>query len=141
MLLSNRPCYHAGQCKNYGGSVVGRSTECVCLLCPCKTYKILAWNYRFDFTSTSQSCRIELPRHHLTVLLLFTMSSPTNNSAWTIPSSASKVSDLTKQTKDIPTPGPNQVLVKLTAASLNFRDVLISTRSPYCNSTVILLKP
>ncbi|KAF2830074.1 alcohol dehydrogenase superfamily, zinc-containing protein [Ophiobolus disseminans] len=59
------------------------------------------------------------------------MSSQTQNTAWTIPSSASKVSDLTKQIFAIPSPGPNQVLVKITAASLNFRDVLISTRSRY----------
>jgi NADPH:quinone reductase-like Zn-dependent oxidoreductase len=60
------------------------------------------------------------------------MSSPATNIAWTIPASASKVSDLVKTTRAIPTPGPNQILVKLTAASLNFRDFLISTRSPYC---------
>jgi NADPH:quinone reductase-like Zn-dependent oxidoreductase len=54
----------------------------------------------------------------------------TENAAWTIPSSASKVSDLTKLSRAIPTPGPGQVLVKLTAASLNFRDLLIATRSP-----------
>lgn len=59
------------------------------------------------------------------------MPAATTNVAWTIPTTASKVSDLTKKSRDIPTPGPNQVLVKLTAASLNYRDVLISTRSPY----------
>ncbi|CAG5158200.1 uncharacterized protein ALTATR162_LOCUS5034 [Alternaria atra] len=58
------------------------------------------------------------------------MATSTSNQAWTIPSSASKVTDLTKQTKPVPTPGPKQVLVRMTAASLNFRDVLISTRSP-----------
>jgi NADPH:quinone reductase-like Zn-dependent oxidoreductase len=59
------------------------------------------------------------------------MPSSTTNVAWTIPSTASKVSDLTKQSRDIPEPGPKQILVQLTAASLNFRDVLIATRSPY----------
>lgn len=54
----------------------------------------------------------------------------TENVAWTIPSGASKVSDLTKLSRAIPTPGPGQVLVKLTAASLNFRELLIATRSP-----------
>jgi NADPH:quinone reductase-like Zn-dependent oxidoreductase len=58
------------------------------------------------------------------------MSSPTTYTAWTIPATASKVSDLKKQTKNIPTPGPTQVLIKMTAASLNYRDVLISSRSP-----------
>lgn len=60
------------------------------------------------------------------------MSTPATNTAWTIPLNASKVSDLTKQTREIPTPGPNQVLVKLTGASLNYRDFLISTRAPHC---------
>lgn len=58
------------------------------------------------------------------------MAGPTSNTAYTIPTSASSVSDLTKVSKDIPTPGPNQVLIKITAATLNFRDLLISTRSP-----------
>ncbi|CAO2651228.1 Nn.00g095250.m01.CDS01 [Neocucurbitaria sp. VM-36] len=58
------------------------------------------------------------------------MPSPPTNTAWTIPSTASAVIHLSKQSKPIPTPGPSQVLVKLTAASLNFRDVLISIRSP-----------
>jgi NADPH:quinone reductase-like Zn-dependent oxidoreductase len=54
-----------------------------------------------------------------------------SNSAWTIPLSASSTNDLIKIDKPIPIPGPNQVLVKITAAALNFRDVLISSRSPY----------
>lgn len=58
------------------------------------------------------------------------MSTPTSNPAWTIPSHASTVQHLTKLNKDIPAPGPKQVLIKLTAASLNFRDFLISTRNP-----------
>jgi NADPH:quinone reductase-like Zn-dependent oxidoreductase len=56
--------------------------------------------------------------------------SPYTYTAWTIPSHASKVSDLQKQTRNIPTPGPKQVLLKMSAASLNYRDVLISSRSP-----------
>jgi NADPH:quinone reductase-like Zn-dependent oxidoreductase len=58
------------------------------------------------------------------------MTTSTYNQAWTIPSTSSKVIHLVKQTRHIPTPGPKQVLVKMAAASLNFRDVLISTRSP-----------
>ncbi|KAH7359907.1 hypothetical protein BKA66DRAFT_221596 [Pyrenochaeta sp. MPI-SDFR-AT-0127] len=58
------------------------------------------------------------------------MAVPSTNIAWTIPASASAISDLTKVSKDIPTPGPNQVLVKLNAATLNFRDILVVTRSP-----------
>ncbi|KAF1944219.1 hypothetical protein EJ02DRAFT_432542 [Clathrospora elynae] len=58
------------------------------------------------------------------------MASNPTNIAWIIPSTATKVSDLTKLIRDIPTPGPNQVLIKMTAASLNYRDILISTRSP-----------
>jgi NADPH:quinone reductase-like Zn-dependent oxidoreductase len=50
--------------------------------------------------------------------------------AYTIPLSASSVTHLTKLTRPIPTPGPKQVLVKITAASLNYRDVLIASRSP-----------
>jgi NADPH:quinone reductase-like Zn-dependent oxidoreductase len=61
----------------------------------------------------------------------FKMAATTKNQAWTIPSHASKVQDLTKLEKSIPAPGPNQVLIKITAASLNFRDILISTRSPH----------
>ncbi|KAI4632372.1 uncharacterized protein J4E87_001844 [Alternaria ethzedia] len=58
------------------------------------------------------------------------MSTPTTYTAWTVPAAATKLSDLRKQEKTIPTPGPKQVLLKMTAASLNYRDVLISTRSP-----------
>jgi NADPH:quinone reductase-like Zn-dependent oxidoreductase len=58
------------------------------------------------------------------------MTAPTTYAAWTIPAIATNISDLTRQEKHIPTPGPKQVLLKMTAASLNYRDVLISTRSP-----------
>jgi NADPH:quinone reductase-like Zn-dependent oxidoreductase len=58
------------------------------------------------------------------------MATPSTYTAWTIPSHASKVTDLTKQSRPIPTPGPKQVLLKMTAATLNYRDVLIAIRSP-----------
>lgn len=58
------------------------------------------------------------------------MSTQPTYTAWTIPPTASKPSHLTKVIRDIPTPGPGHVLLKLTAASLNYRDVLISSRSP-----------
>ncbi|KAG9185873.1 hypothetical protein G6011_07204 [Alternaria panax] len=58
------------------------------------------------------------------------MATPTTYIAWTIPATATKLTDLAKQTREIPIPGPKQVLLKMTAASLNYRDVLISTRSP-----------
>ncbi|KAF1963001.1 NAD-P-binding protein [Byssothecium circinans] len=57
------------------------------------------------------------------------MPSPTNHT-WTIPSTATSSSHLLKTSYAISTPGPNQVLVRLTAASLNFRDFLIASRSP-----------
>ncbi|KAF1851759.1 NAD-P-binding protein [Cucurbitaria berberidis CBS 394.84] len=58
------------------------------------------------------------------------MTSQTTNIAWTVPATASAVTDLIKQSKPVPTPGPKQVLVQLTAAALNYRDLLISIRSP-----------
>ena len=58
------------------------------------------------------------------------MSTSTTNLAWTIPSDASSTTHLTKQSLPVPTPGPHQALVRLTAVSLNFRDILIATRSP-----------
>lgn len=58
------------------------------------------------------------------------MSSPTTNAAWTVPSTASAVNHLTLQHRPIPTPRPSQVVIKLTAASLNYRDFLIAIRSP-----------
>jgi NADPH:quinone reductase-like Zn-dependent oxidoreductase len=80
------------------------------------------------------SILFNIKTHHLPKLLpktsTSTMSTPNTYTAWTIPATATKLSDLTKQEKAIPTPGPKQVLLKLTAASLNYRDVLISTRSP-----------
>ncbi|KAF2116646.1 hypothetical protein BDV96DRAFT_645064 [Lophiotrema nucula] len=58
------------------------------------------------------------------------MSSPTTSAAWTIPSHASDVKHLNKKDISLPALGDKQVLIKITAVSLNFRDVLISTRSP-----------
>jgi NADPH:quinone reductase-like Zn-dependent oxidoreductase len=58
------------------------------------------------------------------------MTSATTNPAWTIPLNATSTKDLTLISTPIPTPGPHQVLVKITAAALNYRDVLISSRSP-----------
>ncbi|KAF2240426.1 NAD(P)-binding protein [Trematosphaeria pertusa] len=55
--------------------------------------------------------------------------SPTTNTAWTIPSIASSLTHLTQVQKEIPTPGPHQVLIRLTAASLNYRDTLIAIHS------------
>ena len=58
------------------------------------------------------------------------MASPTTNLAWAVPSSASSVSHLKQTSGPIPEAGPHQVLIRLTAASLNFRDLLVATRNP-----------
>ncbi|KAF1998578.1 alcohol dehydrogenase zinc-binding domain-containing protein [Amniculicola lignicola CBS 123094] len=58
------------------------------------------------------------------------MTTSNNNIAWGIPSDATSVKQLTKITLPTPVPGPNQALVRLTATSLNFRDLLIVTHSP-----------
>jgi NADPH:quinone reductase-like Zn-dependent oxidoreductase len=58
------------------------------------------------------------------------MAPSSTNSAWTIPAHASSLSHLTKEQRPIPTPGPHQVLIRLTAAALNYRDLLIATRNP-----------
>lgn len=52
------------------------------------------------------------------------------NPAWAIPSTATTPSNLTKISNPIPTPGPRETLIRLTAAALNFRDLLITTHSP-----------
>ena len=57
------------------------------------------------------------------------MHTNTGNFAWTIPISATSITHLTQRALPIPTAGPRQTLVRLTAASLNYRDVLITTRS------------
>jgi NADPH:quinone reductase-like Zn-dependent oxidoreductase len=56
--------------------------------------------------------------------------SSTTNTAWAIPSDATTPRGLTQVNKPIPTPGPGETLIRLTAASLNFRDLLIATHSP-----------
>jgi len=58
------------------------------------------------------------------------MSPPTTNTAWTVPATASSLSHLTKEDRPIPQPGPHEVLVRLTAATLNYRDLLVSTHNP-----------
>jgi hypothetical protein len=88
--------------------------------------------YKLHSTTTQYILNSTTHQSQFHTRIPFIMPSPTTNTAWTIPATATKVSDLVKQTFAIPSPGPHQVLVKLTAASLNFRDVLISTRSPYC---------
>lgn len=58
------------------------------------------------------------------------MTNATSNQAWTVPSSASSPTHLEQLPFSVPNPGPRQVLVRLTAASLNYRDLLVATRSP-----------
>ncbi|KAJ4362900.1 hypothetical protein N0V83_010017 [Neocucurbitaria cava] len=58
------------------------------------------------------------------------MAASTTNLAWTIPSDASATNHLIKRSVPLPSPGPHQALIRLTAASLNYRDILIATRSP-----------
>ncbi|KAF1922772.1 putative alcohol dehydrogenase [Didymella exigua CBS 183.55] len=58
------------------------------------------------------------------------MSINTGNFAWTVPDSATSINHLTLDSLPVPTAGPHQVLVRLTAVSLNYRDLLVATRSP-----------
>lgn len=58
------------------------------------------------------------------------MSANNDNLAWTVPATATSTDHLTQRPLPIPTPGYRQVLVRLTAASLNYRDLLVATRSP-----------
>ncbi|KAJ4983684.1 alcohol dehydrogenase [Stagonosporopsis vannaccii] len=53
-----------------------------------------------------------------------------SNSAYTVPSSATSPAQLIRRSLPIPTAGPHQVLIRLTAASLNYRDILVAARSP-----------
>ncbi|KAJ8110092.1 hypothetical protein OPT61_g6976 [Boeremia exigua] len=57
------------------------------------------------------------------------MTDSATNLAWTIPSTASSVTHLLQRSLTIPTAGPHQVLIRLTAVSLNYRDLLVATRS------------
>ncbi|KAJ4293459.1 hypothetical protein N0V90_008742 [Kalmusia sp. IMI 367209] len=54
------------------------------------------------------------------------MTLPDSNIAWVVPENSTSTSHLTKKNLAVPTPGHNQVLIRLTAASLNFREVLIA---------------
>jgi NADPH:quinone reductase-like Zn-dependent oxidoreductase len=58
------------------------------------------------------------------------MSTNNDNLAWTVPASATSSDHLTQASLPIPTAGSRQVLVRLTAASLNYRELLVVTRSP-----------
>lgn len=58
------------------------------------------------------------------------MSGHASNLAWTVPISATSDTHLTQSCLDIPIAGPRQVLIRLTAASLNYRDLLVAIRSP-----------
>jgi NADPH:quinone reductase-like Zn-dependent oxidoreductase len=58
------------------------------------------------------------------------MSTNNDNLAWTVPASATSSDHLTQASLPIPAAGSLQVLVRLTAASLNYRDLLVVTRSP-----------
>ncbi|KAF9697579.1 hypothetical protein EKO04_004234 [Ascochyta lentis] len=58
------------------------------------------------------------------------MTSTKSNLAWTIPTHASSVKHLQQLSISMPTPGDGEVLIRLTAASLNYRDLLVATRSP-----------
>jgi NADPH:quinone reductase-like Zn-dependent oxidoreductase len=53
------------------------------------------------------------------------------NPAWAIPSHATSPKHLQLIHKPVPVPGPGEALIRLTAASLNFRDYLITTHSPH----------
>ena len=57
------------------------------------------------------------------------MSTKPGNLAWTIPVSATSITGLIQRSLPVTTAGPRQVLVRLTAASLNYRDLLVATRS------------
>jgi hypothetical protein len=82
------------------------------------------------FLRLSQTLIILLIRINNSKKIDLKMSIPTTNYGWTIPSDASSVTHLTKKSLEIPKVGSHQVLVRLTAASLNYRDLLIAIRSP-----------
>lgn len=58
------------------------------------------------------------------------MAPTQSNLAWTVPANASSIAHIKQQSFPIPTPGDRQVLIRLTAVSLNYRDVVVATRSP-----------
>lgn len=47
---------------------------------------------------------------------------PPSNTAYTLPRVGAGISSITKRTNDIPSPGTHEVLVKIHAVSLNYRD-------------------
>jgi NADPH:quinone reductase-like Zn-dependent oxidoreductase len=58
------------------------------------------------------------------------MTSTQSNLAWTVPAHASTVQDLEQLSLPVPVPGAGQVLVRIAAVSLNYRDLLVAMRSP-----------
>lgn len=52
-----------------------------------------------------------------------------SNLAWAIPAHASSVDHLERRLVPIPALNENQVLIRMTAASLNYRDLLVAKRS------------
>ena len=58
------------------------------------------------------------------------MTSTGSNLAWTIPADASSLSHIEQRQLPIPAAGTHQVLVRVTAVSLNYRDLLVAIRSP-----------
>lgn len=52
------------------------------------------------------------------------------NLAWGVPASASSFDQLEQHSLPIPDAGPHEVLVRVAAVSLNYRDLLVVTRSP-----------
>jgi NADPH:quinone reductase-like Zn-dependent oxidoreductase len=58
------------------------------------------------------------------------MTSTDSNLAWTIPASASSPAHIEQLELPIPAAGSHQVLIRLTAVSLNYRDLLVAIRSP-----------
>lgn len=57
------------------------------------------------------------------------MTSMNSSIAWAIPAQASSVEHLERRLVPIPAPNENQVLIRMTAASLNYRDLLVAKRS------------
>lgn len=63
-------------------------------------------------------------------------TTPTHARAWTIPSTATAASDIVLKSLPVPQPGPKQVLIRIQAAALNYRDILVASRSPYMPGVV-----
>lgn len=56
---------------------------------------------------------------------------PPTNSAWIVLEGSTSVTELTRRTFPVLSPGARQVLVRLAASSLNYRDILVATHSPH----------